>query len=151
MLVRDFCTRAVVTVGADASVREAARIMRRNGVGAVVAVAEQDQRPLGVLTDRDIVLEFVATEASPDTVAVRDALLRPPVLIEENASLGEAIARMRSAGTRRLPVVDSAGRLTGMLSADDVHLALAAHYRQLAGLPFAQTEIERRLHPDDVA
>jgi CBS domain-containing protein len=120
--VGDFCSRALVTATLDASVKDAAHLMRTHHVGAVVVVDGHDapRRPLGLVTDRDIVVEVVAAGLAPDAVRVSAIVRRSPIVVNEGASCAEAIRLMAVNGIRRIPVVDNQGALVGIVSYDDV-------------------------------
>ena len=133
MKASEFCNREVVVIDKEATVADAARLMRELHVGSVVVVeADGDvKRPIGVLTDRDIVVEFVATGLSPDDIAVGDAISYDLVTIVESEGLFETIEHMRAHGVRRTPVVDERGGLVGLVASDD---ALELIMEELAGL-----------------
>lgn len=133
MRISDICTRDVIHVGADASVREAAQIMRKRHVGALV-VAEQpngERVPVGIVTDRDIAISVVAAGVGADKLTVGDVMTRDVATCSENEELFDAIATMRERGVRRLPVLNAKGGLAGMVAADDIYGALGAHLRML--------------------
>lgn len=122
MRVSEYCNREVVVLEQDASVTEAARIMREHHVGDVVVTrSEQGKRiPVGILTDRDIALEIVAKSADPEVVSAGDAMSFELVTVAEDDDLMHAIEIMRDKGIRRLPVVDLDEALIGILTIDDV-------------------------------
>ena len=122
MLVGEYCNREVVVVGAEDSVLEAARVMREYHVGDVVIVEEKygKQSPIGIMTDRDIVLEIVAEGADPETIRVGDAMSFDLVKVNHDDDLMHAIETMRDKGVRRVPVVDANDVLVGILSVDDL-------------------------------
>ena len=111
MQVADICNRDVVTLGVDASLREAARVMREQHVGDVVIVNGADPRrtPLGILTDRDIVVEVLARDVELDSVAIGDAMSFELLSVRDDQSIDDAIELMRSKAVRRAPVVDADG------------------------------------------
>ena len=113
MKAGEFCNRDVVVVEKDASVAEAAGLMRTYHVGSVVVVdtREDIRRPVGVLTDRDIVMEFVTQDLSPKDIAASDAVGYELVTVGEETGLYETIELMRDRGVRRVPVVASNGAL----------------------------------------
>jgi CBS domain-containing protein len=117
----------VRTVPPTAACALAAQIMRDDQIGALV-VAE-DGVPLGIVTDRDLVLRVMAEGLDPTRVEVRNVMSRHPAFLSEQRSIDEAISTMREMGIRRLPVVDRHGRVKGMLSMDDVLMLMG---RQLA-------------------
>ena len=131
-----FCTHDVVTVTRDAPIVEAATLMREHHIGALVVVeqARDGSVPVGMLTDRDVVVEIVAAGLSPKTVKVGEILQRPVVTIEENAGYAEAMRHMSANGVRRMPVVDARGALVGIITIDDILHQLAGPLLALAEL-----------------
>jgi CBS domain-containing protein len=117
-MIGQVCTRPVVTVGSKASVREAARLMRAEKVGAVVVV--DSSTPRGILTDRDIAVSVVAEGKDPAVVQVGEVMHPNPAVVREDKGLLDAIKLFAAKGVRRLPVVDQAGNLTGILALDDL-------------------------------
>jgi CBS domain-containing protein len=135
MRVRDFCTPRVVRAEPGASLREASALMREQHVGALVVVETRDgvERPVGILTDRDIVVAVVAVPgARPEGIRVADAMSTDVAVAREDDGLFEAVARMSERAVRRLPVVGPDGGLKGIVSLDDVLRMLAAELGQLA-------------------
>ncbi|HXF47111.1 MAG TPA: CBS domain-containing protein [Burkholderiaceae bacterium] len=121
--VKDLAVRAVIKVERETTVAECARIMRSEHVGSVI-VAEGSQ-PAGIVTDRDIVIEVVATGLDPATLTAGDIMSTPLATVRESDDILDALARMRERGVRRLGVVDADGRLTGVLAVDNLLEALA--------------------------
>jgi CBS domain-containing protein len=118
------CTRVVVTATAEESVAQAARRMAEHDVGTL-AVLAQDQRVLGIVTDRDIVLYCVARGQDAEKVQVKEVMSGPPLLVRESTPIESALQQMAASRVRRLLVVDAADRLVGLLSLDDVLELLA--------------------------
>jgi CBS domain-containing protein len=136
MKVRDFCSRTVAVIEPGASLREAALEMRNAHVGALVVIEKQDgkPRPVGVLTDRDIVVAAVAVPgARPEGIRVGDVMSKRLVLAHEEDGLAETVHAMSEAGVRRLPVAAADGSLAGIVTADDVLRVLAREMAALAG------------------
>jgi CBS domain-containing protein len=109
--------------------------MREQHVGALVVVETRDgvERPVGILTDRDIVVAVVAVPgARPEGIRVADAMSTDVAVAREDDGLFEAVARMSERAVRRLPVVGPDGGLKGIVSLDDVLRMLAAELGQLA-------------------
>ena len=148
MKVREFCNREVVVIRRDESIADAAKLMRQHHVGSVIVIESGDEpvHPVGVLTDRDIVLEFVAQDASPDEVSVGDAMSYELVTISEHADLFETIELMRDCGVRRIPVVDDEGALVGLVASDDALELLVEQLSDLVAVVDHQwrTETQRR-------
>jgi CBS domain-containing protein len=133
MRIADICTTQVAHIGPDASVREAAETMRKRHVGSLVVIEQPDGErvPIGIITDRDIVVAVVAANVDADTLFVADVMTRHLATCNEDQELFDAIGVMRLRGVRRLPVLDAKGGLAGLLSADDIYGALGSHLREL--------------------
>ncbi|MET9296120.1 CBS domain-containing protein [Streptomyces sp. NPDC003077] len=117
LLVRDVMTPAVAAVQPDASLVEAAQLMRAQDIGDVLVA--QDGVLLGVVTDRDITLRAVADGADPLTVSCRSVCTPEPVCVGPDEEISTAVALMRANAVRRLPVVEN-GTAVGMVSIGDV-------------------------------
>jgi CBS domain-containing protein len=118
----DLCTRETVVVPRAASLTEAARLMRERHVGSLVVVDDRPagRVPAGVITDRDLVTAVLAPDVDVHALRVEDVMSTEPVVVQEQASLIDALAAMRSKGVRRLVVTDTQGLLQGVLALDDV-------------------------------
>lgn len=135
MKVRDFCSRTVAVIEPGASLREAALLMRNAHVGALVVTERKDgvTRPVGVVTDRDIVVAVVAVPgARPEGIHVRDVMSPQLLLAREDDGLFEAVKTMSERGVRRLPVAAADGSLFGIVTLDDVLRVLAGELGNLA-------------------
>ena len=129
-MIGELCTKPVVTISPKVSVQEAARLMRRNNVGALVMV--DDSRPQGILTDRDIVTAVVAQGRDPITTTVGEVMRRDLTVIREDRGLFDAIKLLSDKGVRRLPVVNGAGELTGIITLDDLLVLLGREMGNVA-------------------
>jgi CBS domain-containing protein len=149
MYVSQLCKSNVVTIRAADEVTTAAQLMREKHVGYLVVVEPDrgDSRamPIGVLTDRDIVVSIVARGADPRTFTVRDVMTANPVTVYELDAIEKAIQEMRRIGVRRLPVVGKLGELKGVLSLDDVLDVVSGELRDLAGAIRSEQRIESTL------
>ena len=134
MPVGEICNREVVVAERTTTIVEAARLMRRYHVGDLVVVDEvQDRRvPVGMVTDRDMVVEVIAREQPFASCTVSAVMSATVVCVPETAGVIEAIQLMRSHGVRRVPVVDAGGALVGILAADDLLDLLAEELSALA-------------------
>lgn len=132
----ELCNREVVLADPDEGILDAARRMRERDVGSLVVVEgpPEARRPIGILTDRDIVLYALASGGAIPARTVRDCMQPELVTAHEREGLFELIRRMRAHRIRRLPVVDDAGVLQGILSVDDVLEVVAEEVRALAEL-----------------
>ena len=116
----DICNRAPVLVAADATLGDAAALMRDQRVGTLLVVAEGALgAPLGVLNDRQLALALAADE-DPRGVVVASTMARNPPTIAEDGSVSEILRLMRERGLRAVPVVDRAGGLVGVVTIDGV-------------------------------
>ena len=136
MAVGEICNREVVITEKSVSVVDAARLMRTHHVGDLVVVEEKGGRrhPVGIVTDRDIVVEVVAAGVNPDTLKVGDIMGPELATLRESEGLFEALRYMRDKGVRRMPVVDRDGGLVGILTLDDLLSLLAEEMTELAKL-----------------
>ena len=130
MSLERFCRKPVATALAAQTVREAADKMRERHVGALIVI-EQD-RPIGMLTDRDIVCRVVANGRDPSAVTVETTMTGEVATIRTDQAIEEAAFLMRQKGVRRLPIVDHEGNLRWVVSLDDLHVLLAAELMQTA-------------------
>ena len=115
MKVIDMAVHEVATITADKTIYDCARQMRLEHVGSLVVVND-DQTPLGMITDRDIAIEVVARNLDPMKLTVRDVMTTPVVTAGPSESMVVALARMREFGVRRLPIIDEEGKLVGVIS-----------------------------------
>lgn len=143
----DICTRNVSFATRDMTLAAAARQMREHHVGClvVVDVADARRRVLGVLTDRDIVVEVVAPGIDPATLAVGDVMSAEPVTAREDDSLIDLMRLMRSHGVRRVPVVGAGDELVGIVTLDDVLTILAEELGLLVAAIDREGQRERQL------
>lgn len=127
------CIRSVLLASPDDSVAVAARRMRDEAVGTLV-VLDRDDRPVGILTDRDIVVRCVAEGRNPESTAVADVMTKPVACVHESTPIETTLARMAGLATRRLVVTDDAARLVGILALDDVIELLAEEAESIGRL-----------------
>jgi CBS domain-containing protein len=134
MAVLEYCRREPKTATGDESLRQAAERMEQERVGSLVVVDDQ-QRPIGMLTDRDVVLAAIARRLDASTTPVHEIMHEPVVTVTEGSPVSVAIRFMRQYRLRRIPVVDHEnGRLRGILSLDDVVQLLAEELGSAAEL-----------------
>lgn len=136
MPISEICNREVVIVKSNDSALEAALVMRQHHVGDVLVVEERggSRVPVGIVTDRDLVVEIMAPQLDPSTITVGDIMVPELATIKESAGMFEAVEFMRAKGVRRLPVVDDSGKLIGILTLDDLIELLAEEMAALAKL-----------------
>jgi CBS domain-containing protein len=138
MSVGRICQREVYFADPDETVLAAAQRMRDRNVGTLV-VLNQTRKPLGLLTDRDLVTKVVAQKRAPAETAVAEVMTTDLKTVSEETSIEEALSLMRAGSFRRLPVVDIDGGLVGLLSLDDVLSLLAEEFTDIGQLLGKQT------------
>jgi len=132
MTVGKACTRIVVTAYPEETVQEVAKRMAQYDVGTLIVI--EAHKPVGIITDRDLVLRVMAKELRPQALTVRAVMTGHPVCVSEHTALEEAIALMRGYHVRRLIVVNAKKELVGVLALDDLLLRLGEEQQAVAGL-----------------
>ena len=133
MSVGRICTRYVDLADAEEAVQAAARRMSERKVGTLVILNEATQ-PIGILTDRDLVIRVLALGQDPRQAQVGEVMTKNPKRVSEGTPIEQALALMRSGSFRRLPVVGGDGTLVGLVSLDDILSLLAEELRDVGTL-----------------
>ena len=146
MAIGEICNRKVVFAQRETTVLEAARLMREHHVGDLVVVDESgDKRvPVGIVTDRDVVLEIVCMELDASVLTAGDIMGLELATVRDNEGVFETMRYMRSKGVRRIPVVDAHGGLVGIVTLDDLVEILAEEMNELAKLIATEGRRERQ-------
>lgn len=148
MLLNSFCMLDVARCSPRTTVLEAAHLMRHHHTGDLVVVdddgGEERQTPLGVITDRDIVVEVLAKGADPAHTLVSQVMRTPVVIANANEDSSTVLERMRTHGVRRIPVVGEDGWLVGIVTADDMLKRLAADAHTLTEIFSKEQNQEQR-------
>lgn len=134
MQIGEICIRDVVSATRDTPVLEAARLMRSRHVGDVVVVetGKRGPVPIGIVTDRDIVVGIIAPRIDVAQLTLGDIMGRDLITIPETQDVFETLEHMQRHGVRRLPVADRAGVLLGIVSIDDLLELLAMQVSDLS-------------------
>lgn len=122
MQLGEACNREVIIIADNSSVIEAAKLMRDYHVGSIV-VTKKDEgitKPIGIITDRDIVIDVIAKDISPEKVTVNGIMNSKLITGKDTDQLWNSLRTMRTHGIRRMPVIDSDGCLVGIITADDI-------------------------------
>ena len=146
MRTGELCVRDVVTATRDEPLREAARRMVEKHVGSLVVVDELGalSRPIGIVTDRDLVRTMAVEGLGHGrAITVGDLMSRELLVADDDQDVLEALARMRVRGVRRLPVVDQQRSLVGILTLDDIVEWLAEELTGVARLVNREQRRER--------
>jgi len=147
MPVGEICTREVAVADRAMTIQQAAHLMRQHHVGNIVVVEMQNGRrvPVGIVTDRDIVVSVVATKLDPAIFTVGDLLMEALTTCREDEGILECIQKMRLRGIRRMPVVDREGNLAGIIAVDDL-IQLLAEEMNAIGKLIAREQVQETAH-----
>ena len=147
MPISECCKLDVVCCDPELSLPDTAALMRKNHVGDVVVIESHAgvRMPIGIVTDRDIVMETIALQLDAALFTAGDIMNTPLVTVKENAGLVETLRVMRSNAIRRMPVVTESGTLYGIVTADDIVSALAMELSLVTEVMLGQTAHERRM------
>ena len=118
MLVKDVMSSPVVTINEDAPANRAAELMDKHGLGCII-VSSKNAKPLGIITERDLVGRVLAKNVKPDTIKAKDVMTSPLMTIEPDETISEAARRMNRLNVRRLGVIYK-GQLVGLVSSKDI-------------------------------
>ena len=147
MTIGALCTHKVITVDRDIDIAAAANVMRENHIGYLIVSDAKSGggTPIGVLTDRDIVVKVTAKDVDPHSLTVGDVMTPEPLTAAVDDGVSETLHRMRRLGVRRVPVVGAGGQISGVLSLDDVIDHLVAQLSDVAGSINTEQKFERAL------
>ena len=134
MPVGELCIRQTVVASRGTTVQEAAKLMREHHVGDLIVTERTNgkRKPIGIVTDRDIVIAVIAQGLDPALLTVEEIMAQDLVTVREKEGVFETIGKMRAKGVRRVPVVDAGGTLAGVVAVDDLIELLADELGQLA-------------------
>lgn len=145
MLLKEICTPDVVCCAPEDTALGIARLMRERHVGDVIVVEDdEDQTPVGVVTDRDIVIEVLGRERDPAKVCAREIMRKPVVIARTTEDAAQAIERMKAHGVRRIPVMDEQRKLAGIVCLDDLLKQVAAEAGALVDIISREQDREHR-------
>ena len=146
MTIASLLSRPVSTLTPKATCADAARRMRRHNIGSIVI--EEDGAPVGILTDRDLTVRVMAEDLDASKVTVDRVMSAFPVFLSPQHDLRSALDVMLEMGVRRLPAVNSRGRMIGIVSLDDILIELADELGKIRQL----LQIERGVNSlDEIA
>jgi CBS domain-containing protein len=118
VLVRDVMTKNVRVVRPDSSVKEVVATMNKFDIGSIIVV--QGSRPVGIITERDILKRVVEPCLAPETLTARHVMTSPVLTIDENASVNEAAKLMAKKGVKKLLVMRNNDELAGIITFTDI-------------------------------
>jgi CBS domain-containing protein len=131
--VGSFCQRYLDLIGPDDSVAKAADRMRQRTVGSLIVV-DAAKRPIGIVTDRDLVIRALADARDADATPVSEVMTPDIVTTTADTTINSALRLMREGPFRRLPIVDDKGVLVGLVTADDLLILIGREFGELASL-----------------
>ncbi|MES2015710.1 MAG: CBS domain-containing protein [Pseudomonadota bacterium] len=146
MKISDICTVQTIYCKRDETVQGASLLMRKFHVGDLVVIDQPDGEriPVGIITDRDIVVSVIALGLDPASLLVGDIMSDDLLTALDGDDVYETIERMRFRGIRRVPVINAAGGLTGIVSVDDLLEFLAEEMGELSRISSHQQAHEKR-------
>lgn len=149
MAVNAVCNHNVATVERDEGIVSAAVKMRESHVGDLIVVEHRGGHavPVGIITDRDLVVGIIAKEADPNELTVGDVMSDALLTVHQDNGIEFALREMRRVGVRRAPVVGNDRELIGVLSIDDVIDHLAVELGHLAEIVRLEQSAETRKRP----
>lgn len=118
MLVRDIMSSPVIAMGEDAPANRVAELMDKHGLGCII-VTNKEGKPLGIITERDLVVRVLAKNVKPDTLKANEVMTSPLITIEPDATISDAARKMSKLDIRRLGVIYKK-QITGLLSSKDI-------------------------------
>ena len=130
MSLKELMTEDVTYLPSTATVLDAAKFMTSMNVGSVIVA--DDESPSGLITDRDVVAKVIALGKDSSTTKIGEVMASPVVTISEDKDIIDATKLMSSHGIRRLPITDVKGKLSGVISLDDVLLLLSKEMENVA-------------------
>ena len=126
-----------MTAHRDQSAGNLATVMKEEGVGSVII--EDDDRPVGIVTDRDLVTEVLEPRRDPGDVAAGDVMTETPATLRTSHGIFEATEEMEERSVRRMPVVDDEGAVAGIVTLDDLVVLLSGELENLSGVIQAES------------
>jgi CBS domain-containing protein len=147
MVIGDVCNRDVVCASRETTAATAAKLMRQHHVGDVIVIdrADAERMPIGIVTDRDIVVEVVALGVDPNAVTLGDMISWGElVTAQESASYADTLRLMHDNGVRRIPVINATGVLVGVISIDDILPRFVVELSEMADLATRGRQRERQ-------
>ena len=149
MKIGKVCNREVIVTGKGSNVLEAAKLMRQHHVGSLLVISRDSDgnRPVGIITDRDIVVEVLAEEVPLNKIAVEDLMTKSLIVANEDDDLFDTVRKMRVKAVRRIPVIDAKGLLVGIFTMDDLIELLHEELGNIVSLVSREQKMEQKQRP----
>lgn len=148
MNIGTICSRETIIAETGDSLLDTARLMRKHHVGSLIIVDKEKDgvRPVGIITDRDIVVQAISEEIDLNSLTAGDIMSTTLLLAREDDDLFEAFESMCMKGVRRMPVVSAEGILVGILSIDDLLEVIVDEMKNLIHLFKHEQQKEKKVH-----
>ncbi|MEF8852731.1 MAG: CBS domain-containing protein [Haloarculaceae archaeon] len=137
MPLKDLIIEGVETAGPSATVEALAMRLAEAGIGSIVI--EEEMKPVGIVTDRDIAVRVDAGDRPASEVTAAEIMTEDPVTVRDDAGLLDVTDAMSEHSVRRIPVVNDHGTLVGIITLDDVMLLLATELSDLGDVVRAES------------
>lgn len=124
MSIKNLAKHKVISVNLEMNVDEIAKIMKEHNIGNVVVVNE-DNKPMGIITDRDIIIKVIADGINPAEIQAGYIMTSNILVLDEYTPIQQVLEMMSAKGVRRAPIINSYGILVGIISADDLAILIA--------------------------
>ena len=132
MSISSLCNRTVICVNTGTLISDAAKEMEEKNVGSIVVV--DNEKPCGMVTDRDIVIRVINKEKDPKQTYVDDVMSELVLCLEEDMGLYQALEMLKGKSVRRYPVIDKNGDLKGIITLDDIIFLLGKELYDVASI-----------------
>jgi len=132
MSLGNLCRREVVVVNQGTPIKEAVKLMEEKNIGSVIVVG--GGKPIGIATDRDILLRVVNKGLDPEKTPIDKVMTKKIVTLREDMGLFEALEKIKKKGIRRFPIVDTKGKLQGIMTLDDIIYLLGKEMADVASI-----------------
>jgi CBS domain-containing protein len=145
MKLSELCNNKVVTVTSEDTVFYACKLLRNEHVGCLVVVDlyEGNSKPIGIITDRDVVVKVIAPDVVINKVLVKDVIDSKFITANINDDPHTALVLMRKHGIRRIPIINDTGELEGIITIDDLFEYLSNELNQLTRAIFMEQKREK--------
>ncbi len=132
MAITECCHENVVTAAPTAAILDIIELMKDRNIGSVVIT--EKKKPVGIITDRDILLRVIAQGKDLGNIKVKEVMTKKPMVLSEEIGLFDALKKMEGKKFRRFPVVDAKGELKGILTIDDLISHLISELSIITGI-----------------
>ena len=132
MSLGNMCRREIICVNLGTTVREAVKLMEEKNVGCVIVIGSD--KPVGMLTDRDILLRVMSKGLDPQRTTVENVMSKNIVALREDMGLFEALEQVKGKSMRRFPIVDGNGALKGIMTLDDIIFLLGKEMADVSSI-----------------